>query len=120
MGQRDDSALAAIGPMADVHAAIGYGEVEARMMDLATRLKEGLAAAGAKLITPMDRKLSAGVVIMEVPGANRQKLVDGLYSDHGIAGATTGGLRLCPHIYNTEEHVDRAIEGVKKRRNLWA
>ena len=120
MGQRDDSALAAVGATADVHAAIGYAEVEKHMLDLATRLKQGLHEAGAKLATPMERELSAGVVIMSVPADNRQKLVDALYSDHGIAGATTGGLRLCPHLYNTEEHVDRAIAGVKKLRKLWA
>jgi selenocysteine lyase/cysteine desulfurase len=120
MGQRDDSALAAVGPTADVHAAIGYDAVERRMLDLATRLKDGLAEEGAKLSTPMDRNLSAGVVIMEVPAANRQKLLDALYTEHGIAGSTSGGLRLCPHIYNTEEHIDRAIAGVKKLRSLWA
>jgi selenocysteine lyase/cysteine desulfurase len=120
MGQRDDSALAAVGVTADVHATIGYSAVEGRMLDLATRLKEGLVEVGAKLSTPMDRTLSAGVVIMEVPAANRQKLLDALYTEHGIAGSTSGGLRLCPHFYNTEEHVDRAIAGVKKLRSLWA
>ena len=90
------------------------------MLDLATRLKEGLHEAGARLVTPMERELSAGVVIMDVPADNRQKLLDALYLQHGIAGATTGGLRLCPHFYNTTEHVDRAIAGVKKHRDLWA
>ena len=120
MGQRDDSALAAVGATADVHATIGHAAVESHMLDLATRLKEGLSQAGASLLTPMDRTLSAGVVIMEVPADNRQKLLDALYENHGIAGSTTGGLRLCPHLYNTEEHIDRAIAGVKKLHKLWA
>ena len=80
----------------------------------------GMHAAGVKLATPIERELSAGVVIMSVPADNRQKLVDGLYNESSIDGATTGGLRLCPHIYNTEDHVDRAIEGVTKLRKLWA
>jgi selenocysteine lyase/cysteine desulfurase len=29
-----------------------------------------------------------------------------LYEEHG------GGLRLCPHVYNTQEHVERAVRGV--------
>ena len=120
MGQRDDSALAAVGATVDVHAAIGHEAVEDHMLALATRLKEGLAGAGASLLTPMDRELSAGVVIMEVPADNRQALLDAMYKEHGIAGSTTGGLRLCPHLYNTEEHVDRAIAGVKKHRKLWS
>jgi selenocysteine lyase/cysteine desulfurase len=120
MGQRDDSALAAVGPTVDVHATVGHAAVEKHMLDLATRLKQGLHEAGAKLSTPMERELSAGVVIMSVPAENRQTLLDALYKDHGIAGSTSGGLRLCPHLYNTEEHVDRAIAGVKKLRKLWA
>jgi selenocysteine lyase/cysteine desulfurase len=36
---------------------------------------------------------------------------DALYRDHGIAGAAMGGtfagVRLCPHIYNTMEEVER-------------
>ena len=120
MGQRDDSALAAVGATVDVHAAIGQAAVEDHMLALATRLKEGLADAGASLLTPMDRDLSTGVVIMEVPADNRQTLLDAMYKEHGIAGATTGGLRLCPHLYNTEDHVDRAIAGVKKNRKLWS
>lgn len=120
MGQRDDAALAGVGVTADFHKTAGAARVEKRMVQLAQRLKEGLQELGGKLITPMDPKLSAGVVIMEVPAANRQALNDALYKDHGIAGATTGGLRLCPHLYNTTEHVDRAIAGVKANRKLWA
>lgn len=120
MGQRDDAALAAVGVTADFHKTAGAARVEARMVELAQRLKEGLQELGGKLITPMKPELSAGVVIMEVPAAHRQALNDALYSDHGIAGATTGGLRLCPHLYNTVEHVDRAIAGVKANRKLWS
>ena len=52
--------------------------------------------------------------IIEVPEANGKELLDRMYREHGIAGSTAGGFRLCPHIYNTHEHVDRAIEGIKR------
>ena len=48
------------------------------------------------------------------------ELMDRLYREHGIAGAPTGGLRLCPHVYNTMEHVERAVRGVAGLRNLIA
>ena len=38
----------------------------------------------------------------------------------GIAGAATGGLRLCPHVYNTMAHVNRAVEGIRSVRQLFA
>ena len=112
MGQRDDAALAAIATAADFHEHLGAARIEARVTSLARRLKDGLREAGFTLVTPPDAELSAGVCIAEVDG-NAGPLVEALYAEHGIAGAATGGLRLCPHLYNTVEHVDRAIEGAR-------
>ena len=69
------------------------------------------------LVTPMEPGLSGGVCIIEVPG-DRGTALRRLYEEHGIAGAGTGGLRLCPHVYNTREHVARAVEGVKALRGV--
>ena len=110
LGQRDDACLAAVATAAAFHEAIGAAEVEARVSALATVLKEGMAALGMTLVTPLDPGLSGGVCIMEAPG-DRGAALDGLYEAHGIAGAGTGGLRLCPHVYNTMAHVERAVEG---------
>lgn len=120
LGQRDDAALTGLGLTANLHKTLGPRNVEAHMMALAQRLKEGLAEAGASLVTPMDPSLSAGVVILQVPSANRRKLLDAMYKEHGIAGSTSGGFRLCPHLYNTAGHIDRAIEGVRTLKSLWA
>ena len=51
--------------------------------------------------------------IVAAPEGQAGLLADRLYTEHGVAGAGTGGLRLCPGICNTEEHVDRAIEGIR-------
>jgi selenocysteine lyase/cysteine desulfurase len=114
MGQRDDAALAATGTADDFHSRIGRIQIEDRITTLTTRLKEGLVESGYKLVTPMDPDLSGGVCIAEVPSNERPELIDKLYTEHGIAGAATGGLRLCPHLYNTTEHIDRAIRGAKE------
>ena len=58
------------------------------------------------------------ICIIEVPRENRAEVFNKLYHEHGIAASTTGGLRLCPHVYNTLEHVKRAAAGVKSMRNL--
>lgn len=83
------------------------------MTDLATMLKNGLPEAGLTLVTPIAPELSGGVCVAEVRSNRRRELVDTLYGEHGIAGAGTGGLRLCAHFYNTREHVERAIRAVK-------
>jgi selenocysteine lyase/cysteine desulfurase len=114
MGQRNDAALAAIATAVDFHFAMGPVRIEARVTELATRLKAGLKEAGIGLVTPLDGAQSGGVCVVSVPATKSQDVYNKLYEEHGIAGATTGGLRLCPHIYNTREHIDRAIGAVKK------
>lgn len=118
LGQRDDACLAALGTTVDFHRAIGPERVEARMIELARVLKEGLKEAGFKLVTPLPAELSAGVVIIEVPQPARGKVLDKLYTDYGLAGSASGGLRLCPHLYNTREHVERAVRAVTALRPL--
>ena len=120
LGQRDDACLAAVGATAEFHQLIGPARVEARVLELAARLKEALAELGGKLVSPRERALSAGVCVLAVPPPRRQELFDRLYREHGVAGATNGGLRLCPHIYNTPDHLDRAVRGVKSLRHLLA
>ena len=117
LGQRDDACLAAVATGAAFHAAIGAAAVEARVTELATTLKVGLAGLGMTLVTPMDPELSGGVCIVEVPG-DRSAALRRLYEEHGIAGAGTGGLRLCPHVYNTMAHVERAIDAAKTLREV--
>jgi selenocysteine lyase/cysteine desulfurase len=120
LGQRDDAALAAVGTTADFHNVLTLAKVEARVMELAAVLKAGLKDAGAKLVTPIEPELSGGVCILEVPSKNRQEMLDRMYKEHGIAGSTSGGFRLCPHVYNTKEHIERAVQGVKQLKNLIA
>lgn len=118
MGQRDDACLAAMETTAAFHGEIGSARIETRMTALARRLKEGAAALGLPLVTPMDDALSAGVVIVEVPAENRREVFSRMYEEHGIAGSTSGGFRLSPHLYNTEEHLERALAGLEALRPL--
>ena len=114
LGQRNDSALAAVGTTVKQLELIGLQRIEARTVELSQLLKEGVVEAGIELITPIDPILSHGVCIMEVPSEKRSEIVDSLYQNFGIAGAPTGGLRLCPAIYNTKGHVERAIAAVQQ------
>ena len=113
LGQRDDACLAAVGIAADLHDAIGPSRIATRIKELATYYKEGVSELGAKLVTPLSTELTGGVSIIEVPRKHRQEVSHRMYDEHGIAGSHAGGLRLCPHIYNTYEHVERAIAGVQ-------
>jgi len=113
LGQRDDAALAAAGVTAQIHEDIGPARIQARITHLAQTLKQGLAELGLELVTPMPAELSHGVCITRVPASQGGRINNRLYTEFGIAGAATGGLRLCPTIYNTVSHIDRAVAGVK-------
>ncbi|MEQ8953430.1 MAG: aminotransferase class V-fold PLP-dependent enzyme [Gammaproteobacteria bacterium] len=112
LGQRDDAALAGLGVAAQIHYRIGSRRIEARFRELAQQLKEGIAAAGIDLFTPMEESLSHGVCIARAPAGQGGTIANRLYTEYGIAGAATGGVRLCPTVYNTPEHINRAVAGL--------
>ena len=113
LGQRDDAALAGLGVAARHHDSLGMELIQNRIVQLSQRLKEGIADSGLSLVTPVDAGLSLGVCITRAPDGQAGQLANRLYSEYGIAGAPTGGIRLCPTIYNTEEHIDRAVSALK-------
>ncbi len=112
-GQRDDAALAALGVTAGLHDSIGPARIEQRTTALAQRLMRGMQDIGLDLVTPLDPALGFGVCIARMPANQAREVSQRLYAEHGIAGAATGGMRLCPAIYNTEDHVDRALAGLR-------
>ena len=119
MGQRDDAAISAMVEAAGFHEIVGAERTQNRVRELASALKRELRKIGARLVTPLDPNLSAGVCIMDVDPARRQALFEAMYERFGIAGSTAGGLRLCPHIYNTREHIERAVRGIEAARDIW-
>lgn len=114
LGQRDDAALAGIATTAHQLDLIGLERIEERIVNLSSYLKEGVARLGLELVTPIESNLSHGVCIVEAPVSERSDITNKLYENYGISGAATGGIRLCPAIYNTMEHVDRAIDALKE------
>jgi len=112
LGQRDDAALAGLGVAAEIHDGIGAQRIERRINFLSQRLKQGMVDAGIELVTPLSPDLSLGVCIARAPAGQGGSLSNRLYNEYGIACAATGGVRLCPTVYNTVEHVDRAIAGL--------
>lgn len=93
--------------------------IEARIAQLAGRLKEGLARLpAAALVTPRPPELSHGVVVTHFANRDTRAMYETLYREHGIAGAPTGGLRFCPHIHNTMEEIERTITAVERVAGL--
>ncbi len=113
LGQRDDAAVSAMGTAVDFHRLIGPARIEMRIRELAAALKEGCGKIpGARLLTSTRPELSAGVCVVAFEGKDSRKIYEALYARHQIAAAPTGGVRFCPHIYNTMDEIDRTISAV--------
>jgi isopenicillin-N epimerase len=115
IGQRNDATIAGFDAALTFHESIGHDAIEARVLALAALAKERIAAIpGAQLTTPRDAARSGGVVIARFGDIDHRQLYERLYTEARVAGASTGGLRLCPHIYNTSADVTHATDAVAK------
>ncbi len=113
LGQRDDAAVAAVATAVEFHEAIGPALIEARIRALSAALKEAVRERipSVEFHTSDVPERSAGVVVVKIPVDDQRQLFNWLYEEHRIAGGPRGepygGVRLCPHIYNTMEQIDR-------------
>ena len=118
LGQRDDSRIAAMGKTVEFHNAVGKDRVEARIRDLAGLLKKRLTQKiqNIEFRTPSEAEWSGGVVVFNIHGVDLSHALDTLYHQFHIGGAVFGGdlagIRLCPHIYNSPEQVEKAVDAV--------
>ena len=124
-GQRDIPSALGMGTAVRFQEAIGKPNVETRVRQLATRLKEGLSTIeGVKLWTSMDPKLSAALTLFSIRDIPMQNIVDALMARDRIYIRTmrTGGLnavRVSTHIYNVPGEVDRVLDGVRYIAKNW-
>jgi len=100
------------------HLALGKPRVAARIHELATRCKQGLAAIGGKvkLHTPLAEDLSSGITCFEIDGLVPDTIVERLLAKKIVASDSpyaTSYARLTPGLLNTPEEVDRAVAEVK-------
>lgn len=109
---------AAFGAALELLLDVGPRAVEERVLALACRLGDGLAARGLDVLEPWpreeaersgivsfrNRELSAGVVLRDLTAA------------HVVARIHQDFVRLSPHFYNTEEEVDRVLDVVAPGR----
>lgn len=107
----------ALAPAFEFLAAIGRSRIQERTHALARQLKEGLASInGVRVVTPMDERLSSGIVCCEVPGFSAQASMRALRGREIVATVTPYAveyLRFSPSIRNTPAEVEAAIEAVR-------
>jgi len=114
LGQRNDTTLAGLPEIIAFHNSIGKQKIEARTRELASQLKGRIQTKlpQAAFVTPLSDSLSAGVVVVNLPGKKPADVTGALYQQHGIAAAPSGGIRLSPHIYNTLGDIDKVVQAL--------
>jgi selenocysteine lyase/cysteine desulfurase len=116
LGQRNEPSPAALPETLSFHDTIGRGNIEKRIVQLSTYLKEQIKSKVpmAAFVTPFAPDLSGGIVIVNLPGREIHEVTDTLYHSYGIATAPSGGIRFSPHIYNTMKDIDYAVKALKE------
>ena len=95
---------------------VGVDEIESRVLDLASSLKQGLAEVrGVTVISPLDRESSSGLVSFSVDGLEPTEAVSRLWERDRIVCrqvAFPACVRVSLHFFNTEEEVNQIVDSV--------
>jgi len=96
---------------------IGVEEIEGRNLDLAASLKYALQEIpGIKVLSPLERRSSCGLVSFAIDGVDPRAAVSHLWDRARIVCRSVGypsGIRVSLHFFNTEEEVNRVVEAVR-------
>ena len=120
-GQRSDAMLFALDEALNFNNRIGKSRIERRIKALSARLKQELGKTpGAKVHTPADPALSAGLTAFSMAGVDPGKLVDYLREKYNLVVRTVGSkeagtlaVRVSTPIYISTKEVDMVVEGVR-------
>jgi selenocysteine lyase/cysteine desulfurase len=118
LGQRDDASIAALVAAAEFHSSMTPAGIEKQSMAVSDYLRDALADMHAPMLSPTNPQFTSSVVILSGPRDGVIKMVGDVFEDSGVITAPVNGFRMSPHVYNTEEHVDRITTSIGKYRKL--
>lgn len=88
---------------------IGFDRARERILTLAARLGDGLRARGFEVKSDGFQGARTGIVAAGRPGFDASAAVRELMARGIVVAERLGRVRLAPHVYNTEDQVDRAV-----------
>lgn len=122
LGTMDGSRLAGLEAAVRLNAAIGADRVEARHRYLRRLLHDAVATLpGVTITSPSDETLVAGMVSFTLAGMDSLELQRRLARAANVRTRVVseydyGWMRLSPHIYNTEEEIERVVTLIEEVR----
>jgi len=117
LSQRAWPLVLSVGAAMDFQNTIGRERIEKRVRMLHARLREKVAAVpGVTILTSPHAELSCALLGFSLGTVNNQAIVDTLLARHATFVRTIAydlnAVRVSTHHYNTEEQVDRLVEGL--------
>ncbi|HEX8696996.1 MAG TPA: aminotransferase class V-fold PLP-dependent enzyme [Longimicrobium sp.] len=100
----------------DFHLALGPARVQARALELAGRLRAGLAdVPRVRVTSPTHPEMLTGTTLWQVEGLTGRQLQDRLWETAKVRVRTQGPtVRQCCHVYNLEHEVDRTLDAARR------
>jgi selenocysteine lyase/cysteine desulfurase len=92
--------------------SVGFSTVNDRVLHLAEIARQGLSGRGMTVKSPSDPSQTSGIVAFTHPTQSNEVVLDRLKEANVIAVVRQGNLRFSPHVYNTEEEIERALSAV--------
>ncbi len=117
-GQRHIPSARGMGDAVDFQNAIGKANIQARVHQLAERLKNGLVEIpGVKLGTSMAREMSGGLTTFYIEGVPKATTHEVAMEQAGTyivgSGLNDFACRVSTHLYNTLDQVDRLLATIR-------
>jgi selenocysteine lyase/cysteine desulfurase len=118
-GTRSTPLIVGFGAAFDFLSTMGMEAVTARGPALARHLRAGLDELGVEILTPEGH--AASILTFRLPrsGGTEGEWASRIRRDHGIrlrpvSEAGLGGVRASPHVFNTEDEVNRLLEVIQE------
>jgi selenocysteine lyase/cysteine desulfurase len=105
--------LAGFGAALEVGEQIGRETIQRRIADLVAHCVARVEEAGFEIHGPRSAAERAGIVSFPVAGS-ADDLFHRLNADGYSVSVRDGRIRLAPHVYNTEEEVDRVVARIRE------
>jgi selenocysteine lyase/cysteine desulfurase len=81
---------------------------------LSDRLIEGMLEIGAKITSPLNDKDRTSIVRAHIKSVDTYQLKNGLQNAQVFVSTRGNSIRFSPHLYNTLDDIDKAINEIKK------
>ncbi|MGH9177062.1 MAG: aminotransferase class V-fold PLP-dependent enzyme [Acidimicrobiales bacterium] len=111
-GSLNSAGIHAMGASIDLLLGAGVDRIWSHVLSLGQRLREGLAGAGATVLTDPVPEGRSGIVTFELPGHDPVGLVASLRTEGFVCSPRAGGVRISPHGYNEEAEIDGLVAAV--------